>query len=380
MKRGRVVNGIVVAVFVVVFLTSSIVASSSERLKLTLEDVGDSGAYGEAKFQRTVNRDGTYGVYLDLKIKNLTGASWDVYEVWMVDEDSSYVLSLGAFKAHKRKEVKREHGVREKHYREGKKISKRFRQTQVNSMIYDKIVITRENVSDLNPFPDFPILEAEIPGSIHGNEVDIPWCVGDVGEVLDFDYNLAIMYKSVTPFLGYNHTSGIENHNGTGGVLYREGFWGEFESGISFGENASGDWNYQNITYEWLEIRESGVPLGLDDDEFSDEIALPFNVSVLGEAKNEVKVSSNGFLTFEFREDDDGCCNGEFIPDPSTPNDIVAGFWVDLDPGNSGEIYYQTLGTAPNRKFVVEFDGITHYADDTLPEFFQFVFYESAQS
>jgi len=100
--------------------------------------------------------------------------------------------------------------------------------------------------------------------------------------------------------------------------------------------------------------------LNLSDDQLSSAIPLPFAFDFLGETKTEVFVSSNGFLSFS--GDANGCCSGQPIPSASIPNDFIALYWEDIDPPEgAGAIYYATLGTAPNRIFVVQYDQTEHF-------------------
>lgn len=50
--------------------------------------------------------------------------------------------------------------------------------------------------------------------------------------------------------------------------------------------------------------------------------------------------------------------------------------WEDLFPGSSN-IYYTTIGTAPNRRLVVSFNAVPHYSCRTNLHTFQFVLYET---
>jgi len=69
--------------------------------------------------------------------------------------------------------------------------------------------------------------------------------------------------------------------------------------------------------------------------------------------------SSNGYLTFG--GSGTAYLNAS-IPKPSTPNDFIAPFWDDLNPGAGGGIYYATFGSAPNRQFVVEWNSVPRYS------------------
>ncbi|NDC41878.1 MAG: hypothetical protein EBZ77_10065, partial [Chitinophagia bacterium] len=80
----------------------------------------------------------------------------------------------------------------------------------------------------------------------------------------------------------------------------------------------------------------------------------PFTFYYYGNGYDNVNICSNGFINF-------GTGTYDFssfaIPDGSAPEGMVALFWQDLIV-SSGTIRYQTLGTTPNRKFVVSFNAI----------------------
>jgi hypothetical protein len=96
------------------------------------------------------------------------------------------------------------------------------------------------------------------------------------------------------------------------------------------------------------------------DDCVSPSIALPFPFTYDGTAFNGVYVSSNGFLNFG-NDGEDGCCSGDSYPDSGAPNGgVIGGDWGDLV--TSGNVFYQTLGVAPNRRFVVQFSNVGYFS------------------
>ena len=54
-------------------------------------------------------------------------------------------------------------------------------------------------------------------------------------------------------------------------------------------------------------------------------------------------------------------------------------FWEDLNPALGGTIHYETLGAAPQRRFVVQFTNIQHFGGGS-PVSFQIVLFESANN
>ncbi|MEZ4979071.1 MAG: gliding motility-associated C-terminal domain-containing protein [Chitinophagales bacterium] len=105
-----------------------------------------------------------------------------------------------------------------------------------------------------------------------------------------------------------------------------------------------------------------GVTLG--DDQLSAPIALPFPFTFAGNPQTNFSISSNGFITFS--PNGSGCCIGQNLPDANQPNDLIALFWSDLNPGNGGQIGYFVSGTAPNRVLVVVFNNVPHFGGGQL--------------
>ena len=97
--------------------------------------------------------------------------------------------------------------------------------------------------------------------------------------------------------------------------------------------------------------------LTLGDDEAAPCIPFPF--TFYGTSFSSVKVSSNAMLVFG--ADPATAYDNRPLPDPTTPNRILAPLWDDLNPLNGGGIWHRTVGTAPNRRFVVAWVGVPHY-------------------
>ncbi|MCK6561954.1 S8 family serine peptidase [bacterium] len=107
--------------------------------------------------------------------------------------------------------------------------------------------------------------------------------------------------------------------------------------------------------FNWQDITGVGTPVNLSDDSFI-EVALPFTFPFYGVDKSLVKISSNGFLAFGPNGTD---LNNTPLPNAGQPNDIIAAFWDDLDPGLGGTIhYYHNAGA---NEFIVQYTGIQHF-------------------
>jgi hypothetical protein len=124
----------------------------------------------------------------------------------------------------------------------------------------------------------------------------------------------------------------------------------------------------------------ANVPLTqvfLLDDDLSGPLPIGFNFNFFGTVYDQFVISSNGFITFDLNTWDSGCCSGQFIPDGYTPNNLIALAWNDLNPSNGGTIGYATIGTAPNRILIVEFNGVQHFGSPFNTVTVQAKLYES---
>lgn len=97
-------------------------------------------------------------------------------------------------------------------------------------------------------------------------------------------------------------------------------------------------------------------------------LQLPFPFTFYGTTYTSVEASSNGNLQF-------GNANPAFLhtcldSEPAVRmGDMIAPYWTDLDLTFYGRLDYETVGEAPNRIFVVEWDDVPpflHEPDDSL--------------
>ena len=118
--------------------------------------------------------------------------------------------------------------------------------------------------------------------------------------------------------------------------------------------------------YDFEDISGTGTRIaGLDDDNVVGPFALGFTFNYYDTDYTQVYVSSNCFITV-LAGQDDGCCSSEPIPDATNPNGIIAGWYEDVDP-RVGDVYYETLGAAPNRRFILQWSAVKLYGfPDTI--------------
>jgi hypothetical protein len=124
----------------------------------------------------------------------------------------------------------------------------------------------------------------------------------------------------------------------------------------------SSTYNYRTIT---------GTSLWLGDDD-SAVISSPFPVQYGGGSFTDLYIGANGALSFD---------SGSISPlnsslPTSSVSTLVAPFWDDLYP-YPGNVFWEVIGSAPNRELVVEWRDISHYYSSSLATVkFQVVFFE----
>ncbi|MEU8387339.1 carboxypeptidase regulatory-like domain-containing protein [Micromonospora sp. NPDC048843] len=97
----------------------------------------------------------------------------------------------------------------------------------------------------------------------------------------------------------------------------------------------------------------NNVVAALTGDDATTSVAFPFSFPFHGQTYTSATVSTNGFLTFGSALGTDTWANPT-MPTLAAPNAVVAPFWDDLEIDSSASVRTDTIGTAPNRKFVVE--------------------------
>ena len=112
----------------------------------------------------------------------------------------------------------------------------------------------------------------------------------------------------------------------------------------------------------------------LKDDGYLTDVPLGFSFDFYGATYDKVNVYSNGFLQFGPPQADParaGFFKGDGIPMSSLPNNIIAFAWTDWSPQRVyGGIRYETRGTAPNRRFLLQFNNVPEYSSSgTAPGF-----------
>lgn len=123
----------------------------------------------------------------------------------------------------------------------------------------------------------------------------------------------------------------------------------------------------------FTDISATGTPTNLTDDA-SVNITLPFTLLYQGTPYTDVSITENGAVLFGTGLNV-GFGNGPL----GGAADGIYGFWDDLQP-DFGNTYYETVGTAPNQQFIVQFDMKNYWlAVDGQDITFQVIIDEATQ-
>lgn len=105
---------------------------------------------------------------------------------------------------------------------------------------------------------------------------------------------------------------------------------------------------------------DQGTPLNANtDDSYSNIIPLPFNFCFYGGTYNKIVISTNGSISFDTKEA--GLTSNPNLladnPSPLLPKNSIFGLMQDLifSDTDDSEIYYTVTGSAPCRKFVINY-------------------------
>jgi len=102
----------------------------------------------------------------------------------------------------------------------------------------------------------------------------------------------------------------------------------------------------------------------LYEDDGVTSLDLPFPFVFYGTTYTEVHVSSNGNVQFGNANPwfSNQCMERGPVP---LMGDMIAPYWDDLDLRAFGFLEYETVGTAPERIFVIEWDEVPRFGDDS---------------
>jgi hypothetical protein len=115
------------------------------------------------------------------------------------------------------------------------------------------------------------------------------------------------------------------------------------------------------------------------DDGYYDYALGDFDFYYYGRKVTHMRISTNGYIVFGF-----GSATGDGVvytnttlPDNAVPHGIAAVNWADWDLILSGTMWYDVIGTAPNRTLVIEWRDIASHEQGTENFKFEVIFYET---
>jgi hypothetical protein len=117
--------------------------------------------------------------------------------------------------------------------------------------------------------------------------------------------------------------------------------------------------------------------LGQKDDGYA-QISLPFPVTLYGQTYSTAWVDTNGVVTFT--QPTGSAWNHGPIPSAPAPNQADAAvypLWHDWVPDTAASVRTATIGTAPNRQFIVEWRNVHSFLDDAVRVTFEVIFHEA---
>ncbi|MCB9134574.1 MAG: proprotein convertase P-domain-containing protein [Anaerolineales bacterium] len=137
--------------------------------------------------------------------------------------------------------------------------------------------------------------------------------------------------------------------------------------------NAIGYSYNDTVPFNWVEISGTGTALNLTDDSEAN-VTMPFPFTYYGVTSDLIRVGNNGGILFNATTGDVAVTNAT-LPNSAHPLAMFP-FWDDVD-ADTGNVYYETQGTAPNRQFIIEWYDRPHYSNTPGHTTFELILFES---
>lgn len=146
---------------------------------------------------------------------------------------------------------------------------------------------------------------------------------------------------------------------------------------MRYSVRANGYAFYTNaVDYNWMDISATGMEItGLFDDNSSEVLGIGFDFPFYGKRWDCLRVCANGFVTLG----ETNYSSYINVPLPRTSSPLVpmiAPFWDDLYPVNSGKVFYQLID---GDKFVIQYEEMPYYGFPTQKLTCQAVLYQSGE-
>ena len=124
--------------------------------------------------------------------------------------------------------------------------------------------------------------------------------------------------------------------------------------------------------FGYIPLSAFGVaPISGVGDETIANFNLPASFRYGGELYNRVGVVSNGYVVVGGGTGADVSFINQSLPDPARPNNVLAPFWTDLDPGVGGALRIAVLSSGPNQWVIVEWTDVPNWSNPGQRNTFQ---------
>ncbi len=141
-------------------------------------------------------------------------------------------------------------------------------------------------------------------------------------------------------------------------------------STILFGQNSGGpdafgySWINSNDVngpvYNWITPNANATQITGMDDTTTHPVPIGFNFNFYGVSYDSLTVSSDGFLFFSGTSS----LANQDMPNPSNPNNLIAWYWDDMDPGFdtlATQVYYENITFNGGNAFLISFIDYYEY-------------------
>ena len=125
------------------------------------------------------------------------------------------------------------------------------------------------------------------------------------------------------------------------------------------------DYTIESISLN-MDPSNTGTELvGLNDDAYTEAIDIGFDFCFYENIFNQLLISTNNYISFDIANSNGYSPWTTYqIPSALPPGNVVnaiMGPWMDLNPNNGGNLYYNVYGVAPFRRFVVSYQDFGYY-------------------
>jgi hypothetical protein len=94
----------------------------------------------------------------------------------------------------------------------------------------------------------------------------------------------------------------------------------------------------------------------LSGDDSTVDVTLPFSFTIEGTGYTTLALSTNGWLEFGGNTSGNSDPTNDCLPTSAHTHPLLAAYWDDLRPFGTN-VRYGTVGTSPNRVFIVDFEA-----------------------